>query len=135
MALLALLAEGSMGDWSAVYLRLSLGTSAGLAAVGFAAFQLTMAAGRFAGDRLVERLGSKTVVRASGSMAAIGLGGALIVGSPIAAIIGCACVGLGLSNLIPMLFRAAAQIPGISAGHGIAAVSTAGYCGFLAGPR
>jgi hypothetical protein len=33
-----------------------------------------------------------------------------------------------------MLFRAAAQIPGISAGHGIAAVSTAGYCGFLAGP-
>ena len=134
MALLALLAEGSMGDWSAVYLRLSLGTSAAIAAVGFAAFQLTMAAGRFAGDRLVGRLGSEVVVRASASLAAIGLGAALLLGHPVAAITGCACVGLGLSNLIPILFRAASQIPGTSAGRGIAAVSTAGYCGFLAGP-
>lgn len=134
MALLALLAEGSMGDWSAVYLRLSLGTSAGFAALGFAAFQLTMAAGRFAGDRLVGRLGNQTVVRISASLAAIGLGVALLLGDPIAALVGCGCVGLGLSNLIPILFRAASQLPGVSAGHGIAAVSTAGYCGFLAGP-
>lgn len=134
MALLALLAEGSMGDWSAVYLQLSLGTSADVAAIGFAAFQLTMAAGRFAGDRLVGHLGNELVVRASASLAAIGLGAALVLGHPVAAIAGCACVGLGLSNLIPILFRTASQLPGISAGHGIAAVSTAGYCGFLAGP-
>lgn len=134
MALLALLAEGSMGDWSAVYLRLSLGTSAGLAALGFAAFQLTMAAGRFAGDRLVARLGNESVVRASATFAAAGLGAALMLSHPVAALIGCACVGLGLSNLIPILFRSASQIPGVAAGHGIAAVSTAGYCGFLAGP-
>jgi hypothetical protein len=74
------------------------------------------------------------VVRASGCTAAFGLGTALVLGNPIAAIAGCACVGLGLSNLIPILFRTASRIPGISAGSGIAAVSTAGYCGFLAGP-
>jgi hypothetical protein len=62
------------------------------------------------------------------------LAAALVIGHPAAAIVGCGCVGLGLSNVIPILFRAAADIPGLSAGHGIAAVSTAGYCGFLAGP-
>jgi len=67
-------------------------------------------------------------------VSAVGLGAALILGTPIAALLGCGCVGLGLSNLIPILFRAANNISGISAGHGIAAVSTAGYCGFLAGP-
>lgn len=134
MALLALLAEGSMGDWSAVYLRLSLGTSAGLAALGFAAFQLAMAAGRFAGDRLVRHFGNASVVGASASLAAVGLGTALLLATPAIAIAGCACVGLGLSNMIPILFRAAARTPGINPGHGIAAVSTAGYCGFLAGP-
>jgi hypothetical protein len=89
---------------------------------------------RASGDRLVARLGSGFVVRGSASLAAVGLGSALIVGHPLAAIAGCGCVGLGLSNLIPILFRAASQVRGINAGHGIAAVSPAGYCGFLAGP-
>jgi len=134
MALLALVSEGAIGDWSAVYLRHTLATSAGAAALGFASFQLMMAAGRFAGDTVVERFGNSRVVGVSGSVAAIGLAAALVIGHPVAAIVGCACVGLGLANVIPILFRAAAEIPGISAGHGIAAVSTAGYCGFLAGP-
>ena len=47
-----------MGDWSAVYLEHSLGTSSATAALGFAAFSLTMAAGRFLGDRLVARFGT-----------------------------------------------------------------------------
>lgn len=134
MAMLALLAEGSMGDWSAVYLHHTLGTSAGVAAIGFAAFQSTMAAGRFFGDRLVQGLGDLHVVRLSGGVAAIGLAAALVLGHPLAGILGCACVGLGLSNLIPIFFRTAADLPGVNAGYGIAAVSTAGYCGFLAGP-
>ena len=57
LAFAALLAEGSMADWSAVYLHDSLGASTQLAAVGFAAFSRTMAAGRLAGDYIVRRLG------------------------------------------------------------------------------
>ena len=134
MALFALVSEGAIGDWAAVYLRSSLAASAGTAAMGFAAFQLMMAAGRFAGDTLVARLGNVRVIELSGSVAALGLAAALLVGEPAAAIAGCAAVGLGLSNVIPILFRAAGEIPGLAPGHGIAAVSTAGYCGFLAGP-
>jgi MFS family permease len=134
LALFSLIGEGAMADWSAVYLRHTLGADAGLAATGFAAFSLTMAIARFSGDRLVGAFGPVRVVRASASFSAGGLGLALIAGQPLAAIVGFGCVGLGLANVIPILFSAAGRLPGVSAGKGIAAVATTGYLGFLAGP-
>ncbi len=55
--------EGAMIDWSAVYLRSELHTSAALAAIGYAAFSVMMLCGRFTGDRLTERFGPVRVVR------------------------------------------------------------------------
>jgi fucose permease len=134
IAFLALLSEGAMGDWGAVYLQHSLGTTAATGALGFAAFSLTMAAGRFLGDALVARLGDERVVRVCTAGAALGLAIALLLGHPIAAIAGFAAVGFGIANLVPIVFRAASRLPGITAGSGIAAVGTFGYVGFLAGP-
>jgi MFS family permease len=134
LAFLGLLAEGSMADWSAVYLHDTLGASPSLAAVGFAAFSLAMAAGRFAGDALVSRFGPRAVLRASGAIAAGGLGAALLVGRPAAAILGCALVGLGIANVVPIVFGAAARVPGGEPGRALAAVATIGYLGFLCGP-
>jgi MFS family permease len=130
----ALLAEGAMGDWSAVYLHDALGATSATAAFGFAAFSLTMAAGRFGGDRLARRLGPSVVLRVSGAIAAIGLGGALVLGSVPVAIIGFGLVGLGIANVIPILFSSAGRVPGVQAGTALAAVATTGYGGYLAGP-
>jgi MFS family permease len=134
VAFLALLSEGAMGDWSAVYLQRSLGASPATGALGFAAFSLAMAAGRFLGDAMVARVGDARLVRATAAGAAVGLGAALVIGHPIAAIAGFASVGFGVANLIPIAFRAAGALPGLTPGQGIAAVGTAGYLGFLAGP-
>jgi fucose permease len=134
IALLALVSEGAMGDWSAVYLQHSLGTTPATAASGFAAFSLTMAAGRFLGDRLVARFGDTSVVRACAGIGASAFGIALWLGDPVAAIVGFACVGFGVANLIPIVFRAASALPGVAPSEGIAAVGTFGYVGFLAGP-
>ncbi len=134
LAFLALMAEGAMADWSAVYLRDGLRASPALAAAGFAAFSLAMAAGRLTGDRLAAALGPSLVVRASGALAAIGLGAALLLGDPYAGIAGCGAVGLGIANIIPLLFSGAARIGGVEAGTALAAVATTGYLGFLAGP-
>jgi fucose permease len=134
LAFCGLLAEGAMGDWSAVYLHDTLGSSAAFAAVGFAAFSLSMAAGRFGGDRLVAALGSGLVLRASSAVAALGLAVALLIGTPTSGIIGCGLVGLGISNVIPILFSAAGRVPGTQTGTALAAVATTGYFGFLAGP-
>jgi fucose permease len=134
LAFFSLVGEGAAADWSAVYMRNFLGAGPGLAAAGFAAFSLMMAVGRLTGDRLVKALGPARLVRASAVLGTIGLGAALLLGQPLAAIAGFACLGLGLSNIIPVLFSAASRTPGVSPGAGIAAVATTGYLGFLAGP-
>jgi fucose permease len=134
LAFCGLLAEGAMADWSAVYLHDTLGSSAPVAAAGFASFSLAMAAGRFGGDRLVGRLGPALVLRASSAVAAVGLAIALLIGAPTPGIVGCGMVGLGISNVIPILFSAAGRVPGARAGTALAAVATVGYFGFLAGP-
>jgi fucose permease len=134
VAFFALLSEGAIGDWSALYLERSLGTTSATAALGYAAFALTMASGRFLGDALVARYGDERVVRHSTAGATIGLGMALLVSHPLAAIAGFATVGFGLANLIPIVFRAAGGLRGVASSQGIAAVGTFGYVGFLAGP-
>ena len=134
LAFVVFVGEGAMADWSAVYLRNSLGTSTGLAAAGFAAFSLMMATGRLTGDAIVKRLGPTLTVRLGALVAGAGLGLSLLIGQPLAAIIGFGCVGLGLANLIPVFFSAAGRTKGVAPGTGIAAVATLGYLGWLAGP-
>lgn len=134
VAFLGLLAEGAMGDWSAVYLHDALGQSGAAAATGFAAFSLAMAVGRLWGDRLADGLGPRALLRASGAVAAAGLGVALIAGEPRVALAGFAAVGLGIANIIPVTFRSAGRVSDVPAGTALAAVATTGYLGYLAGP-
>lgn len=134
LAFFCLVAEGAMADWSAVYLRDRLGTDAAFAAAGYAAFSVAMAAGRFGGDALRARTGAVLLVRASALLAALGLGVALLVAQPVAALLGFACVGLGLANIVPILFTAAGRTAGVASEIGIAAVASFGYFGFLIGP-
>ncbi len=134
LAFCGLLAEGAAADWSGVYLEDELGASAGVAPLAFAAFSATMTLGRLFGDRLAAALGPVRLLRACGTIGAAGLGGALIVAEPAAALVGFAMLGAGLSVIVPLVFRAAAQAPGLAAGPALAAVSTMGYTGFLAGP-
>ena len=74
------------------------------------------------------------MLQVSGAAAALGLGLVLSIGRPSAAIAGFGLVGLGISNVVPVLFRAAGEMPGVQAGSALAAVATTGYFGFLAGP-
>jgi Major Facilitator Superfamily len=134
VALAALLSEGAMADWSAVYLSNSLGAGTATAAAAFAAFSMMMAAGRFAGDRLVARIGGDMVVRAGGALAAAGLCLSLVLGSPLLAVIGFGLVGAGLSCVFPVVLSSAARTPDLPPSATIAAVCTVGYFGFLLGP-
>jgi MFS family permease len=134
LAFCCLLGEGAAGGWSAVYLRDNLGTSAGFAALGYAAFSVMMAVGRLFGDRLVARFGPARVVRACGLVAAVGLGAGLISAAPAGALIGFALFGAGLSCTFPQLLSAAGNIPSLPSGRGIARVAGSGYLGFLCGP-
>ena len=134
LAFCVLLAEGSVADWSAVYLRESIGSSQAIAAVGLAAFSLTMGVGRLAGDRIAVAVGPPMLAGTGALLAAAGLGAALAVQRPGAAIAGFAAMGLGLAAVFPLVVSAAANRPDVAPGPAIAAVSTTGYAGFMAGP-
>lgn len=134
LAFFSLLAEGAMADWSAVYLHDVLQSDPATAALGFAACSMMMAVGRFSGDFLVTRFGPSQLLRLSSLLAAFGLGSGLLIGTPFAAILGFGLVGLGIANIIPVLFSAAGRVRGVQSGNALAAVATTGYFGFLAGP-
>jgi MFS family permease len=134
VAFLGMMAEGAAADWSAVYLRETLAAGPALAAVGYAVFAVGMTIGRLSGDALGDRLGETRLVRASALLAAVALGAGLATQSAAGALVGFALAGLGLAAIVPICFRRAAAVPGVSAGHGLAAVATVGYSGFLIGP-
>jgi len=129
-----MLSEGAMADWTPVYLSTVLGTGPGLAAAGYAVFSAAMTIGRLAGDRLTVRVGRARIVRIGALLAAAGLSAALLIGRVPAALAGFALVGAGFSIAVPLVFSAAGRLDSRSAGPGLAAVTTAGYLGFLGGP-
>jgi MFS family permease len=126
--------EGSTSDWSAVYLRETLGASPAIAAVGFGAFSIAMAASRFTADRLVMRLGSVRLVRGSGFLAAAGLGMAVAAGDTPLAIGGFVLVGAGLGPIVPVAFSAAGHLGGTVSGRVLSRVVLIGYLGTVVGP-
>ncbi|WP_030613265.1 MFS transporter [Streptomyces fulvoviolaceus] len=129
----AVFAEGASLDWSAVYLRDQLDSSAGLAAACTTGFMLTMAVARLAGDAVVNRFGSVGTVRAGGVLAAAG--GLLIVvaGHPAVAMGGFALMGLGIAVVVPLCFAAAGR-SGPNPSQAIAGVATITYTSGLIAP-
>ncbi len=133
LCFLIMVTEGAMADWGGVYLR-DLGAGAGLAASAFAAFAAGMTIGRLTGDALNRRLGGTRLLRAGSALAALALGTALVVADPVVALVGLACVGIGVANGVPLLFSAAGHGDVGTSGPSIAAVSSMGSIGFLVGP-
>ncbi|MGX4693372.1 MFS transporter [Streptomyces sp. JNUCC 63] len=129
----AVFAEGASLDWSAVYLRDRLETSAGLAAACTTGFTLTMAVARIAGDRLVDRFGAVRTVRTSGVLAVLG-GLFIVLGShPAVAMTGFALMGLGIAVVVPLCFAAAGR-SGPNPSQAIAGVATITYTSGLIAP-
>ncbi|UQX87668.1 MFS transporter [Jatrophihabitans telluris] len=129
----ALLAEGSAADWSPVYLRDDLHVAAGHTGIAFLAFTIMMTIGRTIGDRVVLALGRTRSVALLAVIGSIGMSLGLIADTLVVSSIGFACLGFGLSIMVPVFFSTAADGPG-AAGPKLAVVSSFSYCGFLLGP-
>ncbi|MER7953598.1 MFS transporter [Streptomyces sp. NPDC096030] len=126
-------AEGASLDWSAVYLKDELGSSAGVAAASTTAFALTMAIARLVGDRVVDRFGAVRTVRVGGVAATVG--GLLVVLAPHAAVAmaGFGLIGLGVAVVVPLAFAAAGR-SGPNPSQAIAGVATITYTSGLIAP-
>lgn len=122
--------EGSVADWSGVYMKDRLFASDGVAPLAFAFFAGMMLLTRIVGDRLKEALGARRVVAGGGLIAGIGMLIALLASQIPIAIVGFALTGVGVATIFPFIFSAAGR-------HGptaLAGVTTMGYTGGLIGP-
>ena len=134
LCFIVFLAEGAMLDWSAVLMSALHGVPPARAGLGYAAFAIAMATGRLLGDRIVAAVGGPAILTAGGLAAATGMAVVAVIPSPPAALAGFAMIGLGSSNIVPVLFTAAGRQPVMPAHLAVAAVSTIGFSGILTGP-
>lgn len=128
------LAEGAMLDWSALILTILHGMDPVRAGLGYAVFSVAMTAGRLLGDRIVRALGGRMVLLCGGSCAAAGMAFAVTAPSWPSALAGFGLVGLGASNIVPVLYSALGRQRAMPENLAVAAVTTLGYAGILAGP-
>ena len=134
IALFCMIPEGTVLDWSALYLRNELNASTEMSGFAFAAFSFTMAVCRFAGDFVRDRFGAVNTLRFCGVAAIIGLVIAGQSGDVTLALVGFAITGIGISNMVPIAFSAGGNIPGLAPGVGLSVVTTMGYSGILFAP-
>ncbi len=131
LCFLGMLGEGSLGDWSGLYSKDVLGVSGAALGAAYTAFTLAMTAGRALGDGWRSRYGDQRVVTLGAMVSGVGLLLGLLTLNPYLAVLGFLAFGLGVANVVPVLYGAAGRA---LAGRGIARVATIGYAGFLAGP-
>ncbi len=134
ICLVTFMAEGCVADWSAIYLKEVMHSPVAFIGLGYTGFAIAMTLGRLNGDSIISRVGGKRIVVFGSLMAATGF--TLVVTAPYIAvvIVGYILVGLGCSCIVPVLFTASANIPGVSMVEGYAMITTGGLIGFLTGP-
>ncbi|GFG48842.1 MFS transporter [Mycolicibacterium agri] len=134
LAISGALVEDAGSSWATVYLRDGLGAPGAIAVSGYVAMVGFQFVGRLVGDRLVDRFGERTVVRAGGFITAVGMGAALALPSVPGTIAGFAAAGFGVATLIPATMHGADQLPGLRTGTGLTAVTWLMRVGFVSSP-
>ncbi len=134
IAFVIMSSEGAIEHWSSLYLiEVVKVTHQNLAGLGFIVFSVMMTIGRFFGDGISAKIGSIKIIILGCVLASIGYL-CILIGQLTITILGFSIVGLGLSVIIPELFRIAGKVKGVKASVGISIVSGIGFSGFLLGP-
>lgn len=126
--------EGCMFDWTGIYFRDVVKADAAFVSSGYAAFMMTMAGGRFLGDRMSTLFGRRRWVMVSGLLIFTGLLTTVLLPYLVPSVIGCLVTGFGVSSIIPLMYGTAGRDPEVPSGIAIATVAGVGYLGFLMGP-
>ena len=128
------LGEGAALDWGALLLTMSGGFTPDQGGLGYAVFAIAMTVGRLTGDRVIRRWGRKRVMALGGLCAAAGFFITTLAPTSEIALVGFSLIGLGASNVAPILFTAAGRQRDMPAAAAVSAVTALGYAGTLAGP-
>ena len=134
LALASMVPEGAVLDWAAIYMQKELGSDVFVSGLGFAFFAGAMALMRFLGDRVRNRLGAVRTLRISGWLGAAGMMGGAVASADWMVIVSFFVAGLGIANMVPILFSAAGNHPRLPSANAISIVTMVGYSGILVAP-
>jgi MFS family permease len=134
LALASMVPEGAVLDWAAIYMQKELGSDVFVSGLGFAFFAGAMAVMRFLGDTVRNRFGAVQTLRISGLLGAAGMMGGAIAQNDWVVIVSFFIAGLGIANMVPILFSAAGNHPNLPSASAISIVTMVGYCGILVAP-
>lgn len=132
--MIAFLVEGALLDWSALFLKENRNFSVSMAGAGYSVFSVAMAVMRLTGDSLVHKHGSQKIFFWGATLAAIGLLVAVLSPWQAAVLFGFLLIGIGAANIVPVFFSAAGKADPGAPELALAAITTMGYAGQLAGP-
>ncbi|EOY5051935.1 MFS transporter [Serratia marcescens] len=128
------LTEGAMLDWSALFLHAERGVAKSQAGIGFTLYAVAVACGRLYGDRLIGAVGRYRTLLLGSLCAAAGVLLTVTVPLASAAFGGLMLAGLGIANIVPILFNAVGNQKQVPPGQAFPAVTLVGYLGLLTGP-
>jgi MFS family permease len=134
LCFIVFLVEGSVLNWSAVFMTEHFSVPAARSGFAFASFSTAMTLGRLTGDKVVAKIGRRAVVAWGGLLAGGGVALATLTRSWEVALLGYALVGLGCSNIVPVLFTAVGRQTTMPQAVAVPALSSLGYAGILTGP-
>ncbi len=134
LALASMVPEGAILDWAAIYMQKELGSDVFVSGLGFAFFAGAMAVMRFLGDTVRNRFGAVQTLRISGLQRAAGMMWGAVAPNDWVVIASFFVAGLGIANMVPILFSAAGNHPRLPSASAISIVTMVGYCGILVAP-
>ena len=134
VALIILLVEGAIADWSALYYEEVIQSPKELVGWGFAFFSGTMAIARFFGDTIIEKFPNRTILIIASLIATTGLFLFAQNDTVLWCCLAMMLTGVGCSVIVPIMFREAGNSKKVTPSFGLALVSMIGYAGFLIGP-
>ncbi len=134
ISLMCMVPEGAVLDWGALYIQTELGADVASSGLAFSLFAGAMATMRLLGDGVRNRFGAVRTLRYSALVGALGLMGAALAPTAPVAILAFGIAGLGVANMVPVIFSAAGNHPGMASGAAISFVTMIGYSGILLAP-
>lgn len=130
----SMVGENVVGDWGQEYVRRITHASPSVAGIAVSIFIGMEAFGRLFGDRLAQKFGRARVVFASGVLAVVALASIIVIGTPVAALVGLGLLGLGLASISPLMLSSAGRADPANAGRNIGIVNSIGFSANLVSP-
>jgi fucose permease len=126
--------ENTMYDWSGIYFQKTMDATRPMATAAFATYMVTMTAGRFAGDRIVNRIGIRKMLYYSAMLLTAGFLTVVLLPFPLTGFLGFMMTGFGVSCISPLVFSLAGKSVDLSSASALASISSISYLGFLLVP-